>query len=366
MRKEFPTLFKVDNTNKVRRWEISVSDNPCGYTIRHGVDGGAIQETFTSVSVGKNLNKANSTNPYEQACLEAESKYNRQIDKGYAETVECANKLIKPVLAHNFDDYKHKIQWPAYAQKKYDGIRCLAVYAAGNVKLYSRLSKQFKSMVHIEKTLEPILSEEFILDGELYKHGDNNFQELISMIKRDSPSEKSGLIEYHVYDIFFPAQPTLTYQQRFERLQKILPKNHRIIKQVDTVVVNSEDELWKFHEKCTQEGYEGAMVRDMRGQYTPDKRSMMLLKVKKFIDAEFEIVGVVEGKGKSEGQAIFVCQTPEGKEFRVRCEGEDSLRRKYWRDRDKMIGKLLTVKFFSYSTDGVPRFPVGKGIRDGY
>ena len=33
---------------------------------------------------------------------------------------------------------------------------------------------------------------------------------------------------------------------------------------------------------------------------------------------------------------------------------------------NKYIGSLLTVIFQEYTNDGIPRFPVGKGIRDIY
>ena len=36
------------------------------------------------------------------------------------------------------------------------------------------------------------------------------------------------------------------------------------------------------------------------------------------------------------------------------------------KDGKEYIGKMLTVKFFSYTKDGVPRFPKGKDIRDIY
>ena len=36
------------------------------------------------------------------------------------------------------------------------------------------------------------------------------------------------------------------------------------------------------------------------------------------------------------------------------------------KDGEKYIGQLLTVKFFSYTKDGIPRFPKGKDVRIDY
>lgn len=112
------TLYK-DN----RVWEISVDDTII--TIRHGQVGGKIQEISEIIYAGKNIGKKNETTPEQQALLEAESKYNKQLDKGY--TVDGSPPkvdTILPMLAHKFSEFSHKIVYPAYVQPKLDG--CLS------------------------------------------------------------------------------------------------------------------------------------------------------------------------------------------------------------------------------------------------
>lgn len=88
------------------------------------------------------------------------------------------------------------------------------------------------------------------------------------------------------------------------------------------------------------------------------------------MDEEFKIIGAEENKGKLEGTCVFVCETDEGGTFKVMPEGSEEQRTQYfddWNSGKIKVGDKLTVKFFSWSTSTpkVPRFPIGKGIRDG-
>jgi ATP-dependent DNA ligase len=108
------------------------------------------------------------------------------------------------------------------------------------------------------------------------------------------------------------------------------------------------------------------MLRVSDCYYKSGGRSSELLKVKLFKDDEFEIIGAHEGKGKSEGQATFICRTKAGDEFNCRPRGEDALREYYWKHKDSFVGKMLTVRYFEWTTgpNPVPRFPVGIAVRD--
>ena len=108
------------------------------------------------------------------------------------------------------------------------------------------------------------------------------------------------------------------------------------------------------------------MIRDKDGIYELNKRSKYLQKFKEFIEEEFKIVGFHEGTGDEKGAIIWDCVTKDKKTFAVRPKGTFESRKKLYEDGGKYIGKSLTVIFQEYSSDGVPRFPVGKAIRDIY
>ena len=82
-------------------------------------------------------------------------------------------------------------------------------------------------------------------------------------------------------------------------------------------------------------------------------------------DAEFEIVGVQEGCGRLQGHVgSFVCKTLTDSEFNVKMMGSNSNLKTLWENKELWEGKKLTVQFQTYSSYGIPRFPVGKAIRD--
>jgi len=74
-------------------------------------------------------------------------------------------------------------------------------------------------------------------------------------------------------------------------------------------------------------------------------------------------VDVKEGTGREKGTAIWICKTGE-QHFSVKPEGTLEKRREYLSEKEKYIGKQLTVRFQNLTAIGVPRFPVGVVIRD--
>lgn len=380
--KTFPALYKMSSSGKIQEWQIfACMENGFGsYIIIHGQLDGKKQETETKVLAGKNIGKSNETSIWEQTQLEAESKWNKQKDrKGYSETIPTAKeKQFRPMLAKSYcsssgiDDLKDgkHIVYPAYAQPKLDGIRCTIDYPSG--RMFSRQGKEFTVLKHISDAAVRsfgLSSQFFKLDGELYVHGEN-FQQLVSAIKRDEPSDFTTSVEYHIYDVFsdkssFEARNA--WLSMFEDYIKRASKG--CIKLVPTIEVRDHKHMKDVYEQFIEQGYEGLMLRNKHGEYKVDGRSSDLQKVKSFIDQEFSIVGAEQNKGKMENQCTFICETPDGTRFGVKPKGDDATREKYWSDWKSGIikpGQLMTVEFFAWtdSEHPVPRFPVGKCIRD--
>ena len=139
------------------------------------------------------------------------------------------------------------------------------------------------------------------------------------------------------------------------------PGTPHIVK-VLTLEVQSEEQVLALQEKFLEAGFEGSMVRNLKGKYQMGVRSKDLLKVKLFEDAEFEIVGFTQAEGGHSGCVKWICATKDGKQFTVVPNGSLADRRGWFRNGDQFIGKLLTVKFQGYSEDGLPQ--IAKGIPD--
>ena len=94
------------------------------------------------------------------------------------------------------------------------------------------------------------------------------------------------------------------------------------------------------------------------------------MKFKVFIDSEYEIIGY-EKEAYHDSLAnrfidlvVWRCQTEDGFEFNCRPKGTVEEKRKMLLNAKDQIGKMLTVRYQELTDDGVPRFPVGVGIRD--
>lgn len=365
----FPTLYKKTSTGAIQFWKVKVfgySDHAVIETV-YGQFGGAEQQTEDVIRSGKNIGKANETTPVQQASYEANSKWESKLKKGYVEKLEDAeagktDKIIEggvlPMLAHKYSEHSHKIKFPALVQPKLDGIRCIAILKDGKCTLWSRTRKPITSVPHIVEALEG--KQDMILDGELFSEKyRQNFEHIVHLVRQEVPTTGYEEVEYHIYD----AIQAGTNEQRqqwltFEGLNK-LP-----LVLVATSDAYSSDEVNMLLEHYLLLGYEGCMIRNKAGLYV-NKRSHDLLKYKSDSDSEFEIVGIEEGRGKLSGHVgAFVCKTSDGQEFKAKMAGDTSRLKDYFENHSLWKDKKLTVKYQSLTGYGIPRFPVGKVIRD--
>ena len=367
-------LYKMDSKGKIRVLTVSYGSDERGwfYEQEHGLLDGKLQTSRTYVK-GKNVGRANETTDEQQAEKEADAKWVAKRDRsGYSETIP-EDKPMMPMLAQSHEKHGHKISYPAFIQPKLDGIRCFIHVDGDNVKLVSRTGKEFQSLGHIADAVRVLSDsigehEPFILDGELYNHNfKEDFQGLVSAIKRDSPSDNTHLVQFHCYDYVAEGKD---FEDRIVELQHMDQwlEDVDAIQIVPTFGVEDLDEVVEQNSLWLEDGYEGSMIRNAKGGYQPNRRSPDLQKYKSFLDAEFKIVGAYENKGKMEGQCTFTCVTEDGAEFGCKPMGTESQREQYWVDfqAGKLTGKMLTVKFFEWTTseNPVPRFPVGVCVRN--
>jgi DNA ligase-1 len=169
-------------------------------------------------------------------------------------------------------------------------------------------------------------------------------------------------LKYVVYD-----KPLSGYTNGMRRM--LLMREFKDIKDgpvslVFNKVAHSYEEIERWHEVFVQQGYEGAIIRNMDGKYVAG-RSGNLMKLKRFDTTEFTILDVVEAAGQDKGTGLFILSASGGNRFHARPTGPKSLRASYLRDRESLKGKQCTVRHFGYTDGGViPRFPVALGIRD--
>lgn len=390
--KTLPILYQRTQTGAIQQWQIAAFDNVI-QTI-HGQVGGKLQTTTDTIAEGKNPGKANATSPAQQAEKEAQAKWTKQKKKGYVESLADAEAgkvdetLIKggiePMLAPSeiFPHYKKDLTWPVYTQPKLDGNRCIN-FVADNA-LWTRTRKTIGSVPHIvAATREAFGDRQLILDGELYNHEyRDHFEDLMSLIRPPGPVEGHEVVQYWIYDL--PSNKG-KFSERYAELEELFKQVDPAgpLQLVPTRLAKNEDEVFAHHEVNLGLEFEGTMVRN-DGPYEEGRRSRHLQKLKTWKDAEYQIIGFADGRGKDASTvAAFYCAIspdytpeawvqiceniaagrPELRGFKARLKASYDYRRKLFAKKD-FVGKPLTVKYQNLTADGKPRFPIGKAIRD--
>ena len=145
------------------------------------------------------------------------------------------------------------------------------------------------------------------------------------MVRKTKPTDEARVksrdnVQFHCYDVIDvylgnnKSKPSnLVFSERDEWLKGNLQTNH-CIHRLTTYRVESDVTAKIAHTQNLRDGYEGSIVRlDTPYQC---KRSHSLRKFKDFSDAEADIVGYEEGKGKRTGTlGKFIMQDDDGNQF---------------------------------------------------
>jgi DNA ligase-1 len=370
----YSRLFKLNSDGEtVQMWEIHIAENDESYwTVSGQVDGKKVTSSPTQV-----IPKVNRTQR-EQILLEVDAKVLLKARKKYVNNIndigEKADKELpgySAMLAKKWEDQRDKINFPCMVQPKLDGVRCLATKDG----LFSRGRKIIEACQHVRDALAPFFAKHptAYLDGELYTHEfKDDFESIISAVRKTGKRvaqedlDLQAKVQYHIYDAprIDGFKEEDLFSQRFQRVSKLLPK-HDSLRLVTTKYVDTEEQLYEIHNEFLASGYEGTMVRNTTMPYK-GSRSSELLKMKEFDDDEFEILGVNEGQGGLVGHAAtFTMKMPNGAEFRAKMEGSFERLKDIWDNPKTVIGRMCTVVYQGLTNkEGVPRFPVVKGIRD--
>jgi len=295
------------------------------------------------------------------------------MDEGYKTSLaelESAPTLKLPMLAHKFTERKHDIVWPAFASPKLDGNR-LVVQTNLNKCIYTtRTGKEFAGdFSHLDEPIKEFIETVGIPDGEAYIHG-LLLQDIVALTKKKR--ENSAEIEYWIFDII---NTELPFDTRYQKIRSFFDTKNCLINnqgfriyknivEVPNYEIKDEAELEQYHTNFIQLGFEGTMIRNKKGLYKPNYRSSDLLKKKDFLEEEFKIIGGKSAEGNDIGTVIFTCETPEGKPFDVRPKGTREQRKEWLENIDKLVNKVLTVRFQYYSKDKIPCHLRGICIRD--
>lgn len=369
---KLPPLYKKNTQGKIELWKVYVVDNYI--EVVYGENGSAkFQRKITKITKGKNVGRANATTVREQAEAEAQAKWEKKLKAGYVKTLKDAeagktDKIIKggilPMLAEKYSP-KMKLNFPMMIQPKIDDHRCDALKINNRVSLWTRSRKPITSCPHIIEQLEKVLSkypDNIVLDGGLYVHDmdEKAFEKLMSAVRKKEPSEESKRVEFHIFDGFISESKdkmvsSLPFIERYKFLNE-LPDYFSHVKFVETTSAMNHKEIELAHKHYTSDGYEGLMIRDPDSVYE-NKRTKALLKLKAFVDSEFDIVGVEAGKDKT---VVFKCKTVNGFVFGVTMHGNKDYNQKYLTKHSLWKGKQLTISYVRLTGKNRTPFHINK------
>lgn len=242
------------------------------------------------------------------------------------------------LLAHAWDNSMDLSGW--WMSEKLDGVRA---YWDG---------KQFISrqgnIYHAPDWFVEGLPEK-TLDGELWIDR-KAFQKTVSIVRRQDKSDHWKQVKYLIFDA---PDCEGAFEDRLAFLKDALKSNassHASLHSHEQC--KSLEHLRKELVRVEDLGGEGLMLREPGSTYEVG-RSMTLLKVKSFHDAEAVVLKHQPGKGKFKGMlGALEVQLPDGTKFSVGTGFSDAERAA-----PPPAGSEITFRYQELSDAGVPRFP---------
>lgn len=290
---------------------------------------------------------------------------------------------FKPILAIDSDKISN-LKFPVLVSPKLNGIRCIVF---GGIA-YSRSLKPLPN-----KSIQQWVAENADvlegLDGEIVA-GDDIFAENALNLSTSlvMSQDKVGEFSFCVFDKY---HPTDTYHERYTKYiedNQLSGVANLIV--VQHFKVSDQSDLDDLEQRYLAIGAEGLMIRSLEGKYKHGRSGKInpeLIKVKRFVDDQFEIVGYEEKMhnaneaktnelGRTERSTskenlvpmgtlgALVLKTPEGYLFNCGTGFDDKMRDDLWKIKDELIGQYAKIEYFPKGMENVPLLPVFIQIRN--
>jgi ATP-dependent DNA ligase len=257
-----------------------------------------------------------------------------------------------------------KIQFPAYAQMKMDGMRFNAIVRDGKVEFRSRNGKEILLLGNLEAEFAALAgSIDCVFDGELLVMDTMTGQfmdrqtgnGILNKANKGTISESDAakvhasvwdVIPYIMFECGYCATP---YSQRFSTLEKLVntqKSDGKKIWSVSSTIVETLEQAQEIFQEYLSEGYEGIILKDGNGAWE-NKRAKHQIKFKGELECDLKIVAVEEGKGKAAGMlGAILCESSDGVvKVSVGSGFKDEDRKKYWKE--NLVDRIVAIKYNS-------------------
>jgi ATP-dependent DNA ligase len=311
------TLYSISARGSTRFWCVELDADESRYRTVYGtcdLDQSTTDQPYPTgkttcsqwrYAEAKNIGRSNEVTSNHQALLESLRLIADKKKTGFFEYGQPSEEKFEVMLAHPYEQ-KRITNGKVFFQPKLDGVRCYIVLKT--LEARSRNHNTFPKVESLIKRRVSYIPPEFdnlILDGEIYQRG-KDIGEIISAVRLGF--EDNNDISFFAFDVIDLANPYMLYDERLELLtqtvQALKPLLTTFISQVETHMIEispadrpSIEEYINMQHDMYVPPYEGLIIR----LNTPYKfgRSPGLMKFKRMMSREFEVIEFVEGEGNS-------------------------------------------------------------------
>lgn len=200
---------------------------------------------------------------------------------------------MKPMLASDF--VQEKIRWPAIAQPKIDGVRGLNLQGALTGRSLKAFGNKFTNNFFGSDVYRGF-------DGEMAAESEVHPDLCRLTTSALNTHEGEPYVLWWLFDYVTPETLSLPYHKRYTKLLEYVQNLDALEKRVRVVpshFCTTLDQLLELEERWLGQGYEGAIIRDPQLLYKHGRSTVReggMLRIKRFIDAEIVVTGIVEGQ----------------------------------------------------------------------
>lgn len=230
--------------------------------------------------------------------------------------------------------------------EKYDGVRG---YWNGR-QLLSKNGKLFFPPNEFIQNLPP-----FAIEGELWG-GRGTFEQTVSIVNKQYPHSGWQELKFAIFDVPESSQVFLERIEKAKRWFREHPSPYTFV--IAQIPITDQAHLQRELQRIEGLGGEGLIVRKPDVLYSAG-RSIEILKVKNYQDAEATVVAHLPGKGKNEGRlGALLVEMDDGTRFKIGSGFSDAER-----ESPPPLGTLVTFKYYGRYRSGIPKFPSYLRIR---
>ncbi|MDD1780779.1 DNA ligase [Enterovibrio sp. ZSDZ35] len=247
---------------------------------------------------------------------------------------------FQPQLAKEFQEGIHT-DWSNYLySEKLDGIRAIW----DGEKLLTRAGNLIAAPTWFTQRLPNVA-----LEGELWA-GRGLFEHTMSVVMDDYPEDEAWRsIRFMVFDLPYHVGE---FESRYQALRAlVIDLNADQLGYIPHYPAISENRIYALLQETDRNGGEGLMLRHRKQVYLQG-RSDAMIKMKISQDAEAEVIGYVNGKGKHRGRmGSLIVKLADGKTFKIGTGFSDQQR-----ENPPPLGAMVTYRHNGFTKNGIPKF----------